>query len=78
MKGIELEFERERKRLNFNPHTHTNFVRKNPESAKKRFSRKTKVSQYVESAIQHINFPARVDIFDTTLRDGEGTPGVAS
>jgi 2-isopropylmalate synthase len=53
-----------------------NFVRKNPESGKKIFSRKAKVSQFVESAIRNIDFPARVAIFDTTLRDGEGTPSV--
>ena len=56
--------------------TPLNFVRKNPESEKKRYSRKTKVSQFVGSAMRNIDFPARVAIFDTTLRDGEGTPGV--
>lgn len=53
-----------------------NSVRKNPESGKKSYSRKTKVSQFVEPVIQHVDFPVRVNIFDTTLRDGEGTPGV--
>jgi len=36
----------------------------------------THLSDFVESIKRNINFPMKVDIFDTTLRDGEGTPGV--
>ncbi len=35
------------------------------------------ISDFVESVKRNINFPMKVDIFDTTLRDGEGTPGVS-
>ena len=38
--------------------------------------RRVHISDFVQSIKRNINFPEKVDIFDTTLRDGEGTPGV--
>ena len=45
-------------------------------STEKPFFNSLYTENLFETALNNIDLPDKVDIFDTTLRDGEGTPGV--